>query len=107
MAHVNLRAAYGRDGNHEKAAEHYLEAIKIFPGVLEKIKPHWLDFYYMGKVNWKRDQIPQAESFFKEAARLIAATPPQKLHPDTSDERKVLENCLAAIQSNQPQSCVF
>ncbi len=107
IAHINLRAAYGRDGNHEKAAEHYLEAIKIFPDVLEKIEPHWLDFYYMGKINWKRGQIPQAESFFKEAARLIAATPPKKLHPDTSDERKVLASCLAAIQSNQPQSCAF
>ncbi len=107
IAHINLRAAYGRDGQHEKAAEHYLAAIKIFPGVLQKIKPHWLDFYYMAKVNWRQGQRLQAESFFKEAARLIALTPPEKMHPDTLEDRKILTNCLAAIESNQPESCVF
>lgn len=107
VAHINLRAAYGRDGHHEKAAEHYLEAIKIFPGVMQRIKPHWLDFYYMGKVNWKNGKIPQAESFLNEAARLIAEINPDSFHPDTLNERRLIKTCLAAARANRPSDCPF
>ncbi|HRK61304.1 MAG TPA: tetratricopeptide repeat protein [Candidatus Omnitrophota bacterium] len=107
VAHVNLRAAYGRDGDHDKAAEHLIQAIKIFPDVTNRIPLHWLDFYYMGKAYWNRGQIPQAQSFFKETARRIAEAKPEELHPRTEATRRGLANCIISIDAGRPQDCVF
>lgn len=105
VAHVNLRAAYGRDGHHLKAAEHLIEAIKIFPDITNRMPLHWLDFYYMGKVNWNKGQKKQAESYLREAARRIEKEPPANLHEDSRPEREEITACLQAFESNQLENC--
>ncbi len=107
VAHVSLRAAYGREGNHEKAAEHFIEAIKIFPDITNRIKTHWLDFYYMGKVNWRKKLVPQTASYLREAARLLAEKDPKTLNPDSLHERTKLAACLKAFDSGQPDQCIL
>ena len=107
IAHVSLRAAYGRDGNHEKAAEHLIEAIKIFPAVTNRIPLHWLDFYYMGAVNLHNGKVFQTESFLREAARRLAEEPPEIIQASDKLIRDNLANCLAAFDSKNPSACVL
>lgn len=105
VAHVNLRAAYGRDSDHQKAAEHLIEAIKIFPDITNRIPMHWLDFYYMGQVNWEKGQVQQAESYLRESARRLAQEKPENLVPINLPQRNNLAACLAAFDSNLPDNC--
>ncbi len=107
IAHVSLRAAYGRDGNHKKAAEHLIEAMKIFPDITNRIPIQWLDFYYMGKLNWDKNQIPQAESFLREANRRLAQEKPENIYADSKPERDRLAVCLRAFDAKNPKGCVL
>ena len=105
LAHINLRATYGRDGNHEKAAEHFIEAIKILPAVTNRLSLHWMDFYYMGAANWHQGKRLPAESFLREAARRLKETPPKDILPSSQTKRDHLAACLAAFDAKNPDAC--
>ncbi len=105
VAHVNLRAAYGRDGNHLKAAEHLIEAIQIFPDVLNRTPLNWFDFYMIGKVLQQRGKNEIALSYLKESARLLAALNPAMLTIDSEPQRINLKKCLPLIAKGNILNC--
>lgn len=105
IAHVSLRAAYGRDGDNLKAAEHLIEAIRIFPDITNRISLHWLDFYYMGQVKLQSGQMMQSESYLRESARRLSEIKPDDLFSDSLPQRKNLSACLAAFDAKQPEIC--
>jgi tetratricopeptide (TPR) repeat protein len=105
--HANLHTAYGRDGKHEKAAEHLIEAIGILPDYEKRAKINWFDYFMMGKVFWKRGQAQQAFDSFKKSKHLIDAIPAELLTSETLPERTQLNDCVAAFNSGKPEACRF
>jgi len=107
LAHANLRAAYGRDGKHVQAAEHLIEAIRIYPDVFRLIPIHWLDFYFMGKVYWDQGKLPQAESFLRVAGQKLAQEKTENILENSKTERDKLAACLKAFDASDSKACVL
>ena len=105
--HANLHTAYGREGKHEEAAAHLIQAIGILPEYENRAKLIWFDYFMMGKVFWMHGETQQAVNRFKKAKHILDSIPDNLLAAETLSERTQLNNCLAADNSKNLNECKF